>query len=351
MRGILKPTNLLNYSQLTHQQRTQFQIHKQLGLAIVEIAEILGVHFSTLYREIQRNRQRGGEYDSFTAQEKALARRRIPRRVSQCTAENEKWVDQQIDKDLSPDVIAGRAKVTGASRRLSAGTIYKIIEKNRRNGGQMYRKLPRQGRKYRKNRTGQPGKGKLKVREGQELVDRPQGINERREAGHVEIDLMFSGETIWLTCVDRYTRFLRMKALPSKASGPIAEEVYAWLGSGKIRSITTDRGLEWSDLNPWLVDLLKKRLSLFFCQPYSSWEKGAIENMNRLLRRYLPKGKNIPWSTGNEVKAQQIEDVMNRKPRKILGYRTPDEVEKEWDPTRRRRSWKETMAVNPVVAA
>jgi IS30 family transposase len=72
----------LNYSQLTPQQRTQFQISKQLGLAVVEIAEILGVHFSTLYREIQRNRQRDGEYDSFAAQEKALARRRIPRRVS-----------------------------------------------------------------------------------------------------------------------------------------------------------------------------------------------------------------------------------------------------------------------------
>ena len=56
--------------------------------------------------------------------------------------------------------------------------------------------------------------------------------------------------------------------------------------------------------------------------------------MNRLLRRYLPKGKNIPWNTSNEVKAQQIEDVMNRKPRKILGYRTPDEVEKEWGPKR-----------------
>ena len=348
MRGILKPTNLLNYSQLTPQQRTQFQIHKQLGLAVVEIAEILGVHFSTLYREIRRNRQRDGEYHSFAAQEQALARRRIPRRVSKCTAENEQWVDQQIDKDLSPDVIAGRAKQTGVGHKLSAGTIYKIIEKNRREGGTMYRKLPRQGRKYRKNRTGRPGKGKLKVRKGQELADRPQGINERREPGHVEIDLMFSGETIWLTCVDRHTRHLRLRALPGKESGPIAEEVYAWLGSGKIRSITTDRGLEWSELNPGLVDLFKNRLSLYFCQPYSSWEKGSIENMNRLLRRYLPKGKNVPWSTGNEGLARKIQGIMNGKPRKILGYRTPNEVEKEWDPMRRRRSWKETMAVNSV---
>ena len=186
------------------------------------------------------------------------------------------------------------------------------------------------------------------MRKGQELADRPQGINERREPGHVEIDLMFSGETIWLTCVDRHTRHLRLRALPGKESGPIAEEVYAWLGSGKIRSITTDRGLEWSELNPGLVDLFKNRLSLYFCQPYSSWEKGSIENMNRLLRRYLPKGKNVPWSTGNEGLARKIQGIMNGKPRKILGYRTPNEVEKEWDPMRRRRSWKETMAVNSV---
>ena len=227
------PRNLQNYSEFTPQQRSQFQTHKQLGLAVVEIAEILGVHFSTLVREIRRNWQHDGEYDFFAFQGKASARRRVPRRVSKCTAENERWVEQRIEKDLSPDVIGGRAKVTRASRRLSAGTIYKINEKNRRDDGQMYRKLPRQWRKYRKIRTGPHGNGKLEVRDGQGLVEWPQGVNERRERGHVEIDLMFSGETIWLTCVDRPTRHLRLRALPGKESGPIAEEVNARLGSGK----------------------------------------------------------------------------------------------------------------------
>ena len=81
----------------------------------MEIAEICGDHFSTLYHELQRNRPRDGEVDSFAVQEKALARRRIPRRVSQGTMENEQWVDQPIDKDLAPDVIAGSAKGTGVS--------------------------------------------------------------------------------------------------------------------------------------------------------------------------------------------------------------------------------------------
>jgi IS30 family transposase len=342
----------LSYSQLTHQQRTRLEILNQQGtLSVSAMADDLGVHFSTLYREIRRNRSPDGEYDSFQAQQMAQARKEIPRRVSLCTAGNEILVMKQLEAGLSPDVMAGRAKLTGKGPALCAGTIYKLIEKNRNQGGKMYRKLPRQGRKYRKNRTGVPGKGKLKVRQGQELEERPPGINDRSEPGHIEIDLMFSGETVWLTSVDRFTRKLRLVALPGKEGAPIAEAVYAWLESGDIRSITTDRGLEWSDLNPWVLDLLKSKLNLYFCRPYHSWEKGSIENLNRLLRRYFPKGKNQPWSDSNREEAQRIEEMMNRRPRRILGYRTPEEVEKEWNLTRRRAAWRETMAGEAVKAA
>jgi transposase, IS30 family len=343
----------LSYSQLTPQQRTRYEVLKQLGTRVVDIAMDMGVHFSTLYREQSRNVDQTDDYDSFKAQEKAEARRAIPRNPTKCTPENERLVMDELEADRSPDVMAGRARLTGEGPALSPSTIYKMIEKDRKKGGKMYQKLPRQGRRYRKNRTGPPsqGKGKLKVREGQELADRPQGINERSEPGHVEIDLMFSGETVWLTCVDRYTRKLKLWALPGKESEPIAGQIYLWLESGMIRSITTDRGLEWSDLNPWVVDLMKNKLNLYWCQPYSSWEKGGIENMNRLLRRYFPKGKNLPWSEENQQEGQRIEELMNGRPRKILGYRTPDEVEKEWNLTRRRKAWKETMAKKSEPAA
>ncbi len=319
----------------------------------MEIAQELGVHFSTLYRENQRNRQPTEEYDSFQAHELAQSRKAIARRPTKCTPENERFVRAQLEEDFSPDVIAGRAADTGKGPALSTGTVYKIIEKNRTEGGKMFKKLPRGGRRYRKNRTGRraQSRGKLKVLEGQELENRPRGINQRSEPGHLEIDLMFSGETVWLTSVDRFTRKVRLVALPSKESEPIAEAVYLWLESGKIRTITTDRGLEWSDLNPWVVALLKKKLNLYFCAPYSSWEKGSIENMNRLLRRYIPKGKNLPWSEANHEEARRIEAMMNRRPRKILGYRTPEEVEKEWNLTRRREAWKETMKQAPAAAA
>jgi len=96
---------------------------------------------------------------------------------------------------------------------------------------------------------------------------------------------------------------------------------------------------------------LKSKLNLYFCRPYHSWEKGSIENLNRLLRRYFPKGKNLPWSENNREEAQRIEEMMNRRPRRILGYRTPEEVEKEWNLTRRRAAWRETMAGEAVKAA
>ena len=316
----------------------------------MKIAQELGVHFSSLYRELARNQNDAGEYDSFEAEQKAESRQALPRRPTKDTLENRIWVTEQLEADLSPDVMAGRAKLMGEGPALSSSAIYEIIEEDRKEGGKMYRKLPRQGRRYRKNRTGTSSKGKLKVRPGQELAERPAGIDQRTEPGHLEIDLMFSGETIWLTGVDRYTRKLSLWALPGKESEAIAEAVYIWLESGQIRSITTDRGLEWSDLNPWVVDLLKNRVNLYFCQPYSSWEKGGIENMNRLLRRYFPKRKNIPWSKACQEEAQRIEDLMNRRPRKILGYRTPEEVEKEWNLTSRRAAWKETMAGGPLAS-
>jgi IS30 family transposase len=100
-----------------------------------------------------------------------------------------------LEADQSPDVIAGQSKLTGEGTGLRASTIYKLTEKNRNRGGKMYRKMPRQGRKYRRNRTGVPGKEKLKVRQGQELQERPEGINDRSEPRLIMIDLILGVAT------------------------------------------------------------------------------------------------------------------------------------------------------------
>ena len=96
--------------------------------------------------------------------------------------------------------------------------------------------------------------------------------------------------------------------------------------------------MEWSKLNPGPVDLFKNSLSFYFCQPYSSLGKGVDREYESTVAALFAEGENVPWSTGNEVMAHQIEDVMNGKPKKVLGYRPTDEVEKERDPRRRPRS-------------
>lgn len=338
------------YFQLTLQQRTQFQILKANGTRIVDIAERLGVHHSSLYREKARNAG-SGIYDSCAAHDLAKSRKAIPRSPTKCTPENKNLVEEALGEDLSPDVIAGRAKLTGVGPRICCTTIYHIIEQDRDAGGKLFRLLPHKGRKYRKNRTGVQRKGKLQTLPEQEIGTRPVGINERREPGHLEMDLVFSGETIWLTFVDRYTRKIEIRALPSKESEPIALEIVILLNEASIRSLTTDRGLEWAAINRFVLGICKSKVAVYFCNAYCSWEKGAIENANRLLRRYFPKGKNLPWSDEQRIEAKRVADLMNRKPRKILGYRTPDEVEKEWSLTRRRTAWKETMASGPAKVA
>jgi IS30 family transposase len=341
---------LSTYSQLTLQERTQYQILKANGIRVSAIATQLGRHHSCLYREKARN-EVSGIYDSCTADDLAKARKAIPRSPTKCTPENQSQVEKSLREQLSPDVIAGRAKLTGEGPQICANTIYKIIERDRDSRGNLFRLLPHKGRSYRTNRTGVQRKGKLKTLPEQELATRPIGIDQRREPGHLEMDLVFSGATIWLTFIDRYTRKIDIRALASKESGPIAVEILLLLGEARIRSITTDRGLEWAQINSMALALCRREVSVYFCNAYCSWEKGAIENANGLLRRYFPKGKNLPWSEEQWLEAQRVADLMNRKPRKILGYRTPDEVEKEWNLTRRRAAWKETMGSGPSTAA
>jgi transposase, IS30 family len=356
-RVILNTLNPLTpYSQLTLQQRIKFQILKEKNLRVVDIAKELGVHHATLYREKIRNRTTGaaGDYDSCAADALAKTRKQIPRSPTKCTPENQRLVEAKLLEDWSPDAIAGQAKLSGNGPQICTNTIYKIVEQDRNAGGELYKLLPNKDKGYQKNRTGAQRKGKLPARPGQELADRPIGIAERLEPGHVEIDLMFSGETVWLTWLDRYTRKINISAFPSKESEPIAAEILLLFSQEKIRTITTDRGLEWSALITLMLELInngKEKLSVYFCNAYCSWEKGAIENANRLLRRYFPKGKNLPWSDKQWLEASRVADLMNNKPRKILGYKTPNEVEKEWPLKLRKEAWKKTMASSPDQAA
>jgi IS30 family transposase len=247
---------------LSQDERSKFNKFKQEGYRMDEIAELLGRHRSTLYREFKQRPGQGDRYCPALANEDAKSKRATPRKKSIDTPDARAFVKAKLQEELSPDAIAGRLKHErqeaesgdpGSLRpRLNLGTasIYKIIENDKNEGGVLFELLPRRGVPYRKNRTanGRSGCGKLPIKPEEELPQRQAMIEMRIEPGHFEMDLMFCGETILLTGIDRATRMPIMRVLSSKESGAIAEVVLMLCLLYRIRTITLDRGMEWAGM-------------------------------------------------------------------------------------------------------
>jgi IS30 family transposase len=347
---------------LTPEQRTEINQNKG-KIRPMEIAKLIGKHISTIYRELKRNALELGKYCPLNAQKLADARKAIPRRPTKDTEENRAFLEAMLGQDRSPDNIAGRLK-REAMLAKEAGTeppeqevmgtscIYNIIARDRKNKGELFKLMPRRGKKYQKKQTseGRTKRGKLPVKPEQNLPNRPVSLAFRKVPGHFEVDLMFSGETVWLTLVDRCSRKTIVRAMESKESEALAAELFNICQTERIRTMTFDRGQEWAKINSGVVDLVDAKLSIYFCAPYRSWEKGSIENLNRLLRRYFPKGENLTWNEDRKREAREVAEKMNNRPRKILGYRTPLEVEQEWSNKALKEQW-QAMMIPPLAAA
>lgn len=351
---------------LSQDERSKFSKLKHEGHAMNDIARILGRHRSSLYREIKQRPGQGGSYCPALGHEDARAKRAAPRKKSKDTPEARAYLEAKLREERSPDAIGGRLKyehreaqkgtpgVMAPPVDLGTTTIYKILERDKAEGGELYKLAPRRGRPYRKKRTtdGRSGPGKLPVKPEEELKQRPAMIETRFEPGHFELDLMFCGETVLLTGIDRVTRLPIIRALPSKESAAVAQVVLLLCLVYRIRSITFDRGLEWSGL-PEVIRQLRLagiKVNAYYCAPYHSWEKGAVECFNRQLRRWYPKGTNFPWTEQRVPEVAELERKLAHIPRKSLGYQTPAEVDAQWSDRRLREQWKRTMHPPMAVA-
>jgi IS30 family transposase len=186
--------------------------------------------------------------------------------------------------------------------------------------------VKRKKREYRKVRT-----VALNNRNGKSITERPKEANERKELGHWEIDLVVGKQgtkPVILTLVERKTR----KSLYVLAKNKTQNEVIAAIRKARRRvrgdftdvfkSITADNGSELLDSEA--IKKAAKCGEVYYAHPYSSWERGSNENGNRILRRFVPKGTDIGTLTPREM--QRIEDWVNNYPRKILGYKTANEM-------------------------
>lgn len=293
-----------------------------------EIGQLILRSKSTVSRETRRLGT-GLSYEARSSHEAALALRTMARRRPRGTPVRLREIVAGLRLGQSPQQIAGRWEQEGrrAEERLSYEAIYQIIIRERRAGGQWYRLLPMQGRKRRRDRTGK-GRHRLKITPEQELAVRPAAINERSEFGHWEVDLVIGArqEGVLLVAVERVTRLVRLVFLRNKEADGVAAALERLLSGEVVQSLTYDRGLEWMR-----HERIAKALGAvsYFCLPYHPWEKGAVEQMNGLIRRYLLKAESFAYEEADHYWLELIEGNLNTRPRRVLGYRTPLEMARE----------------------
>lgn len=318
-----------SYRHLTQADRDRLQALRDAGTKQREIAKILKVDPSTISREIARNRRKyrkkkniknkNARYEASVAEHKAYVRRKYAKYQGKKIEENaplRRYIASRLRRYWNPDEIAGRMKETKQPFYASKTAIYKWLQSV---WGQRYVKYLYSGRYYARKR-----KPKTAVKS---MIPNRVSIHERpvslvTEYGHYEADTFVSGrhtgsKAAVAVAVETKADYIAMKKVPGMRPKLFARAVRTMRRTLVIKSATLDNGLENRDHEDIGTDT-------YFCDPYSSWQKPHVENVIRLVRRFIPKGSDI--SKVPETKIARVARILNHKPRKSLGYKTPYEV-------------------------
>jgi IS30 family transposase len=310
------------YQQLVTEERHKIAAMRSLYLGTREIARRLGRHRSTLYRELKRNASaHDGNYRASHSVQKASGRKSRSRRNGRFGADDFVWIESLIRLNLSPEQIVGRMRLEG-TEVMSHETIYRWIWKDKAAGGALWIYL-RGARKQRRKRYGRyDSRGRLA---GKKMIgNRPASVETRKRIGHWEIDTVHGKSTACvLTVVERRTGLVRLGALRRATKELTTRRTLSLLGkeAHRVRTITADNGCEFHDYEKIEAGL---KIDFYFATPHHAWERGSNENTNGLLRQYLPKGTDLAGLT--QPQCNRLAEILNNRPRKRLGYRTPNEV-------------------------
>lgn len=306
------------YCQLTQEQRYQIYALKKTGHSGVEIAEVIGVHKSTVSRELKRNRGRRG-YRPPQAQRLAVERRQ--KGVPRIPAEAWERVQRLLRQDWSPEQISGRLK---KERRIcvSHEWIYQYVLQDQQAGGDLYRHLRCQQK--RRKRYGQyDRRGKLP--NCHSIEERPAVVNGRKRLGDWEVDTMIGKgqKPVMVTLTERKSRFTLLGKVPQRTAQVVQDQIHRLLLPvvDQVHTLTSDHGKEFAH-HEQIAEMLN--LQFYFAHPYAAWERGTNENTNGLLRQYFPKKHDFQFVSNQEIK--QAMSRLNFRPRKCLAFRTPYEV-------------------------
>ena len=311
------------YHQITSAERYTLGLLRQRGWTSAAIARIMGRHRSTIGREVRRNgTPRDGCYRPQLADWYACGRRSRSRRNRRFTPADWARIQGLLREDWSPEQVAGWLR-RHHELAISHETIYRYVWAEKRAGGTLYQHL-RGSRKRRRKRYGRyDSRGRLAGK--RPISARPAAVETRRELGHWEADTILGASQAGpcvLSLVERKTGYLALGQLRQRCSAAVNPRAQQLITAQphSVRTITVDNGTEFHDY----ARLERATATRFyFATPHHAWERGTNENTNGLVRQYLPKRQSMAHLTQHDC--NRIAAKLNRRPRKRLGYRTPEE--------------------------
>ncbi len=337
------------YSQMTFAKRIKLETMFSLKMSKVEIARNMGISLKTVYNEWNRGKYthlksdltKETRYSAEKAQQirdyNVTARGTIPklmkdRKLAKC-------LEEKIVEGLSPEAAVEVMKRTGEMNKFTTTVCVKTVYNSIDAG--YFQKITNKELPVKRNKK----KSKKKVIRqkracpGKSIEERPDFIAERNDFGHMEMDSVIGkrekGNTL-LTIVERKTRQIIIRKQPDKTAASVVktlDQLEKEMGDNfyKIfKTITVDNGTEFADVKGIERSCLypgKKRTTVYYCHPYSSWERGTNENNNRMVRRKVPKGISFDRMTPKEI--QEIQDWINNYPRRMFNFRSSNELYKE----------------------
>lgn len=313
------------YHQITHENRIAISTLLRAGFSKQAIADQLDVHRSTIYREIGRNSVKCAGYLPIVAESRTRERKARVLKLNE-DKKLSKVVAEHLKEGWSPEQIAGHLKrENGEIGTVSHETIYRWIYSDYGKRNRYYAYLRRK-RLWRTPRGARKPRIVIPCRVS--IAERPDVINQKKEFGHWEGDLMLftRGGTKFnlITLRERTSRYFVAIFNPSRHAYETAMRIIGYFKNGKkasVSSITFDNGSEFFSH----LEIVKQLgISTFFCDPYKSWQKGSVENGNGVLRFELPRTTEINKMSQKEI--NKIVIKINRRPMKCLGFRTPEEV-------------------------
>jgi IS30 family transposase len=309
------------YRRVTYEDRCQIYALSKGGTSQESIASVLGLSQSTVSRELRRNRGQRG-YRFKQAEAKAQARQAIRRKPRKLTASVRRKVEAKLRQmRWSPEQISGWLRDQGI--KLSHERIYQMIWQDKRDGGNLWRSLRRRGKRYNKRAGKNAGRGLIPNRI--DISDRPAIVARKARLGDWEGDTVASAghKGGLLTLVERkslLTKISKLRRSTARATQRATVRRLKPIGNF-VHTITFDNGKEFAAHQGIAHALTAK---IFFATPYHAWERGLNENTNGLIRDFFPKGTD--FSTISNAEVAKVERLLNARPRKSLGFRSPQEV-------------------------